>query len=307
MADMTDAERRELLAEAERLEAEAEAIRRGEIDPDDDSDEPDQVSNSIPMESPGDGANAAYPPAPPPSDKRTKDLENNAGRRCTAHRKNGEQCRKWAIYGGTVCATHGGRAAHVRDKARRRIESASDRMAERLLGLAENNLPDGQKVSPYVQVQAVNSALDRAGIAPPQKLDVTVKPYQELLENLTTVTGGSLADFRRANGDPRPVPERPAPPETPQLANPALVVPGVLDAEVIDGYDDVDAEVVRHAGGFSQPGRAEDTGDGSKTLGGPMANGPLALPAGQGLIDAETAMAEARAANAAHLHEMRRR
>jgi hypothetical protein len=47
---------------------------------------------------------------------------------CGATRTNGETCRAWAIHGGTVCATHGGRAPQVREAALRRLD-----VLERLL------------------------------------------------------------------------------------------------------------------------------------------------------------------------------
>lgn len=45
-------------------------------------------------------------------------------RRCSAHRKNGEPCRAWAINGGRVCRMHGGAAPQVRRKAGERLVMA---------------------------------------------------------------------------------------------------------------------------------------------------------------------------------------
>jgi hypothetical protein len=43
------------------------------------------------------------------------------GRRCKAHRKNGEQCKKAPINGGAVCQKHGGGAPQVKAKAAERV------------------------------------------------------------------------------------------------------------------------------------------------------------------------------------------
>jgi hypothetical protein len=47
------------------------------------------------------------------------------GRRCTAHRGDGQPCRAWAIVGGFVCRAHGGSAPQVRLEARIRALEAS--------------------------------------------------------------------------------------------------------------------------------------------------------------------------------------
>lgn len=45
--------------------------------------------------------------------------------RCTARSsRTGEQCKAWAIRGGTVCSVHGGRAPQVRRAAARRLAAA---------------------------------------------------------------------------------------------------------------------------------------------------------------------------------------
>jgi hypothetical protein len=50
-------------------------------------------------------------------------------RRCSAHRRDGEPCRNWAIRGGTVCRMHGGAAKQVRHQARVRAIEGPLRIA----------------------------------------------------------------------------------------------------------------------------------------------------------------------------------
>lgn len=42
-------------------------------------------------------------------------------RTCTATKSNGEPCKRWAIAGGSVCATHGGSIGRVKAAAERRL------------------------------------------------------------------------------------------------------------------------------------------------------------------------------------------
>lgn len=41
--------------------------------------------------------------------------------RCHGHRSDGSPCKRWAIRGGFVCPSHGGRAPQVRRAAGRRL------------------------------------------------------------------------------------------------------------------------------------------------------------------------------------------
>jgi hypothetical protein len=44
--------------------------------------------------------------------------------RCTAKKRDGESCNRWALRGGTVCQVHGGMLPNVKAAAERRVEEA---------------------------------------------------------------------------------------------------------------------------------------------------------------------------------------
>lgn len=129
----------------------------------------------------------------PPMDQQVFD-RGDPTRRCKAHRKNGEQCRKWAIQGGSTCPTHGGRAPQVQRAARTRLANAADRMARELLKMAVD-----ENVSDSVKLAAIRDALDRGGVSAKSEVDVsiTAKPFEQILDNLES---GSRSDFRRSQG-----------------------------------------------------------------------------------------------------------
>ena len=86
-------------------------------------------------------------------------LADNPERRCVATNSRGEQCRKFAIQGATVCRTHGGATRHIKNKARIRVENASNRLMGKLIEFA---LDDTKP--PDTQLKAIQNALDRAGL-----------------------------------------------------------------------------------------------------------------------------------------------
>lgn len=94
---------------------------------------------------------------------------------CSARRSNGDPCKRRPMNGGSVCATHGGRAPQVRRRAEERIREAADPAAAKLVELISN-----KKVPYPVQLAAARDLLDRAGIGKTQPvLQVEVMPWQQ--------------------------------------------------------------------------------------------------------------------------------
>ena len=86
--------------------------------------------------------------------------------RCTAHVSDGSrQCERWAINGGTVCATHGGQAPQVKKSAKERLaELIEPALAGLHKALQSNDLGSIVKASQIV--------LDRTGFHPTKAVEL---------------------------------------------------------------------------------------------------------------------------------------
>ncbi|WP_272949910.1 HGGxSTG domain-containing protein [Mycolicibacterium fortuitum] len=222
-------------------------------------------------------------------------------RRCTAHNRQGNPCGQSPVPGATVCKFHGGAAPQTLKKARERLEAAADRMAARLLGIAES-----ENVPAYVALQAVNSVLDRVGITEPNEVTVTVKPFDQLLGD---VTGGSRADYRRSIGHPDPEPHSLAI----EQADPHRPggLPFVIDGELADDVASPhvgEHQAVRDAGELDSRGPSEHRPDYYEPARQTLAN-PVPLPSlpNGGYLPTEDALEVAQNANRNHRAQLRRR
>ena len=145
----------------------------------------------------------------------------NPDRVCTARKTNGQPCTRIAIAGGNVCPAHGGLAPAIQAKARARLQSAADRMAKELLGIATDD-----DAPAAVKLAAIRDALDRAGLSAKTAVAVEVGPakgFEQVLEAM--VGGGSRAESRASRGlTDGDVPNDPA----------DWTATEILDAQVVD-------------------------------------------------------------------------
>lgn len=203
--------------------------------------------------------------------------------RCTARRRNGQPCKSMAARGANVCRVHGGSAPQVKRAAQRRLQQAADVLTERLLGFAlDGDVPDA------IALAAVRDALDRAGLKPGVEIEVTAKPYEEILDNLGALEGGSRAEWRREHGIAD---------NTPTALVASLSVPGAdepIDAELVDDDElSDDGLCATHSDcerldGIPEPDGSVDSSDGES---GPNPFG--ASPPGTELVPFDQAVSQA--------------
>lgn len=97
-------------------------------------------------------------------------------RQCTAKSKtSGQRCKKYAIPGGTVCTSHGGKAPQVKRKAQLRLLELVDPAIITLARLMASGETD------QVKLQAAKDILDRAGVPRQTEATVKVEDARELL------------------------------------------------------------------------------------------------------------------------------
>ncbi len=166
-------------------------------------------------------------------------LDRNDQNRCVAHRKNGERCLKPAIRGATVCRTHGAGAPQIKRKAKERLELAADRMARELLGMATG------AESEAVKLNAIRDALDRAGLGAKTEVSVELKPWEQIMDDITGVASITRAEHRAHQGRP--------------LID-AAALAQAIDAEVVDAADETGPERGPESPGdeMRDPGASDD-------------------------------------------------
>lgn len=99
--------------------------------------------------------------------------------RCSARTSAGKPCKRTPMRGASVCASHGGSAPQVRRKAQERILAAADPASAKLVQLMSD------KRVPYnVQLAAAKDLLDRAGLSNPQDVQVTLRRYEQVLDDV---------------------------------------------------------------------------------------------------------------------------
>jgi hypothetical protein len=119
-------------------------------------------------------------------------------RRCRAHSaRTGDRCKKAAILGGTVCATHGGSAPQVRRRADERLRDLQPSAVIRLeeaLGAVQRQLDRHGLVVDVgpdhaIRVRTAQAILDRTGMGPSQRIDVNNPAGERLLALMRELDG----------------------------------------------------------------------------------------------------------------------
>src|SRR4029079_17373764 len=144
--------------------------------------------------------------------------------RCTAHRKNGDRCKRAAIQGGRVCTQHGGSARPSKPRP------ANDSKTPPIRWPAScSRWPLDENVSDAVKLAAIRDALDRAGLSARTAVSVEIgrRPFEQIFDQIYS---GSRAESRRWRGmpDDELIEWHP-----PALAGSGDVAP-VMDAELVE-------------------------------------------------------------------------
>lgn len=88
-------------------------------------------------------------------------------------------CYRPRIKGGNVCVTHGGGITKVRQAATLRLAGAADSLIGQLIKIAMD-----PSVDPKARVQAINSALDRAGVNHKIEVSVDSPQWKSMLDDM---------------------------------------------------------------------------------------------------------------------------
>ena len=116
-----------------------------------------------------------------------------SGQLCTAHSsRTGKPCQRPPVKGTNVCWHHGGGSPQVVAAAKRRLMMQSDRMGALLMQIAED-----ESMPPAVRLAAIRDVLDRAGVTAKTEVEVTVAPWQQIVDGIVAEVD---AEFIRPQG-----------------------------------------------------------------------------------------------------------
>jgi hypothetical protein len=133
--------------------------------------------------------------------------------RCSRTKRDGEQCKNYAMAGTTVCRKHGGTAPQTQKRARERLIEMLDPAVAALYRII-----DKADTSDADRLRAIAMVLDRTGMGARSEVTVEHKKWELLMEGIMITP----------------------PPGTAGLRLPAVMMPGyspelpILDAEVVE-------------------------------------------------------------------------
>jgi hypothetical protein len=110
-------------------------------------------------------------------------------RRCKAHSsRTGAPCKLPAIKGGTVCQVHGGRAPQVKAKAEERLRALQDPAITAIEEAFDAEVKG--EVDYATRLRAAQTVLDRTGLGPTSKQEVTLTAQEQLAQIIGALDGG---------------------------------------------------------------------------------------------------------------------
>lgn len=96
---------------------------------------------------------------------------------CTAIKKNGEQCKKKAVTGAVVCATHGGSAPQVREAGKKRVMEEIESRLAKAWKIVDSKLDEGDDVGLAWKIISAQGALEAR--MEPQNANPALTPQLE--------------------------------------------------------------------------------------------------------------------------------
>lgn len=125
----------------------------------------------------------------------------NAARCSAKSKQSGEQCKNYAIAGGTVCRFHGGAIPSVRRKARLRLAA----LVEPAISTLAREMVKAEKSAD--RQRAANSILDRGGMPRASHIrgQMSLEESKELLMQRILELRATTGDGQRALAAPEPL------------------------------------------------------------------------------------------------------